>query len=73
MPILFSGSNGGMSISLFWLLNQELKCLTVYIVEFLSYRDDGWWIGENAEGKRGMVPSTLLKVSSLITNCYLCF
>ena len=30
-------------------------------------RDDGWWTGEDKDGKTGLVPSTLLKVSASTT------
>ena len=38
------------------------------IVEFrvIYLREDGWWTGEDKDGKTGLVPSTLLKVCNLI-------
>lgn len=32
------------------------------VLTIIETRDDGWWVGENKDGKRGLVPSTLLKI-----------
>ncbi|XP_041044606.1 nephrocystin-1 isoform X2 [Carcharodon carcharias] len=32
------------------------------VLRILNQRPDGWWLGENAQGKKGLVPKTYLQV-----------
>ena len=39
----------------------NLKIFHIFVV---NSSEDGWWEAENADGKQGVVPKTLLKVNT---------
>lgn len=42
--------------------NSNISC----VLFVTNFSEDGWWEAENASGKKGVVPKTLLKVRILI-------
>jgi len=38
--------------------------LEIFLIFVVNSSEDGWWEAENAAGKQGVVPKTLLKVNT---------
>jgi hypothetical protein len=49
-----------LMLSLFFLL--KYFNILIFLIFVLNSSEDGWWEAENAAGKQGVVPKTLLKV-----------
>ena len=47
--------------------------LLIFHIFVVNSSEDGWWEAENADGRQGVVPKTLLKVNTrnfLVGLCY---